>query len=154
MAVDLVRLKSFLAEANLAGYATGAENSFIKETDGSKTIVFVDGDWGFNDNYFGGEPYGGREVVSYQGKPVFIMVYYGQVKSFVDKEMVYDFLRQALKSFPAEMPLRGPSELVDSMLRYENKWIGDITKFSGQEKIFFDGEEAYQANYLGGLVDQ
>jgi hypothetical protein len=38
-------------------------------------------------------------------------------------------------------------------MRYENNWQGEIDNFSGQEKIFIDGKEVYQAYYAGGLVD-
>ncbi len=37
-------------------------------------------EWAFHDNYFGGEPYGGRSVAFHQGKPVWIAVYYGWVE--------------------------------------------------------------------------
>lgn len=37
-----------------------------------------------NDNFFGGEPYGGREVVFYEEKPVWMMVYYGWVAEGIE----------------------------------------------------------------------
>lgn len=41
---------------------------FIK--DNSRTIEYENGDWRYHDKYFGGEPYGGREIVHYRGKRI------------------------------------------------------------------------------------
>ena len=74
--MDKHALKKFLIACNKAGYAGGEEKKWIKERDGSTTIPFKLGDCESHDNFFGGEPYGGRTVVSYKGKPVWIMVYF------------------------------------------------------------------------------
>ena len=68
-------LIKFLIESNKAGYASGQEKQWIKELDGSTTIPFKKGEWHSQDNFFGGEPYGGRIVVFYKNKPYWIMVY-------------------------------------------------------------------------------
>ncbi|MFA4942536.1 MAG: DUF5680 domain-containing protein [Patescibacteria group bacterium] len=154
MIVDLKQLTSFIAEANQSGYASGRESSLKKESDGSRTIIYQSGDWLFSDNYFGGEPYGGREVVSYKGQPVFIMTYYGRVseKDFSEKN-IYSFLRKALKLSPPDYPFRGPRELILGEMKYENNWQGDVSYFFGEEKIFINDQEVYNARYVGGLVD-
>lgn len=148
------KLKDFLYQANLAGYASGAENNWIKEKDGSTSIRFSLGNWQMHDNYFGGEPYGGRLVVFYQGKPVWLMVYYGWVEAEVKPDSVYPFLRQALKQMPTDFPLRGPKELKTPDFYYLNKWQGNILRYSGEEKIFSRQKLVYQASYMGGLIDQ
>jgi hypothetical protein len=56
-------LCQFLVQSNAAGYASGDAKNRIKEPDGSTTIVFQEGEWRSHDNYFGGEPYGGRIIV-------------------------------------------------------------------------------------------
>lgn len=154
--MDLLDLTKFLAKSNLEGYAAQGGQA---EADGSKTINYEQGEWRFSDNYFGGEPYGGREVIFYENKPVFIMVYYGRVTdSTLDKEFVYGFLRKALKLFPENYPFRGPKvfeETIDGQnLKYENNWQGEIDEFSGEEKIFIDGREIFYTKYSGGLIDQ
>jgi len=159
MNINLKELKKFLSKANLAGYASVQEGIVeIKEKDGSKTITYKDKNWFFHDNYFGGEPYGGREVIFANNKPVFMMVYYGMISDKnINKELVYKFLRKALKLFPEDAPFRGPKifkETIDkNNYKYENTWSGDVDYFSGQEKIFIDEKEIYVAQYSGGLVD-
>ena len=66
-------IKQFIFDASQATYASGDESIKKKQSDGSTTIEFIQGDFTFHDNYFGGEPYGGREVVFHQGKAVWMM---------------------------------------------------------------------------------
>lgn len=159
MNINLKQLLNFLAEANRAGYASGQDGVSEKQKDGSTTITYKSGDWLFHDNYFGGEPYGGREVVFYQNKSVFMMTYYGRIsdKTF-DNKFIYSFLQKALKLFPEDKPFRGPEILEEEIdgkkMRYENNWDGEIDYFSGEEKIFIDDKEVYDAKYAGGFVDQ
>ena len=81
--MNVTKLRKFLIKANKMGYAAGDTVEITKEKDGSKTIAYKDGDWMFRDNYFGGEPYGGREVIFYKDKPIWMMVYYGWVDNNV-----------------------------------------------------------------------
>ena len=98
-----------MVQAKKATYAAGSSAQKIVNDDQSKTLTFKLGDWEYNDNYFGGEPYGGREVVYYQNKIVYMMLYYGQVdKSISNIERIYSFLRDALKLIPLDNPYRGP----------------------------------------------
>ena len=146
------QLKQFLIEANKAGYASGIDPR--KEKDGSSTITYKSGDWSMNDNFFGGEPYGGRELVFRKGKPYWIMVYYGAVEKGVDKNKVYKFLQQSLKKMPKDAPFRGPKMYKNGNWKYENSWEGEVESFKGREEISKDGKKVYWAEYLGGLVDQ
>ncbi len=152
--MTLSSLTQFLVDSNSAGYAGGNEKQWIKESDGSTTIPFQKGDFRIHDNFFGGEPYGGREVVFYKEKPVWMMVYYGWVAGGVDNNPVYGILRNALKAMPADHPYRGPNEYIENEFKYTNTWQGEIDRFSGEEKIFQKDKLIYKANYIGGLVDQ
>ena len=147
-------LHQFLIENNKAGYATGNEKAWDKQSDSSTTIPYQQGDWKSHDNFFGGEPYGGRLVVFYKDKPVWIMVYYGWVEQGVDSGIVYPVLQNALKHMPDEAPLRGPSLLEYEGFVYTNTWQGNVERYSGTEVISKDGKELYRASYMGGLVDQ
>lgn len=138
MAVDLEGLRQFLLEANKAGYASKDNSSWIKQPDGSTTIHYQSREWLFDDNFFGGEPYGGREVISYRGQVVWIMVYYGWVEPWVeDVKTVESFLQDALSSPPEDLPLRGPARFKPERgdLLYTNTWRGDLGSFSGEEMI-------------------
>ena len=147
-------LKQFLIDSNKAGYAGGQEKKWVKELDGSTTIPFEKGPWKSHDNFFGGEPYGGRTIVFYEGKPYWIMVYYGWVEEGVETNPVYAVLRGALKQMPEDYPFRGPKEYKEGNYTYINKWKGEVDKFSGEERIIQGDKLIYKANYLGGLVDQ
>lgn len=147
-------LKQFLLESNRAGYAGGEERGWVKEVDGSTTIVFESGDWRSDDNFFGGEPYGGRTVVFKEGKPYWMMVYYGWVIEGETSDQVYSFLRNALRQMPGDFPYRGPKKHKEGDYSYLNYWDGEVDRFSGEEKIFQGDRLIYKANYLGGLVDQ
>ena len=147
-------LRQFLVDSNKVGYAGGEEKKWVKEADGSTTIPFQKDEWRSHDNFFGGEPYGGRVVVFYRNKPVWMMVYYGWVTESAATNPVYQILRNALMQMPEDYPFRGPKEYQEGEYIYTNSWGGDIEKFSGEEKITDGGELIYKADYFGGFVDQ
>ncbi len=147
-------LRQFLIDSNKAGYAGGEEKRWIKESDGSTTIPFQEGEWRSHDNFFGGEPYGGRVVVFYKDKPYWMMVYYGWVGEGMDNNLVYSVLRNALKQMPEDAPFRGLSEYVQEDFTYSNSWTGDVERYTGKEQIHQGDKLVYQANYMGGLVDK
>lgn len=152
--MDKDSLRQFLIDSNNAGYAGGKSKEWIKESDGSTTIAFEQGAWKSHDNFFGGEPYGGRIIVFYEKKPVWVMVYYGWVEKGVEADPIYEILRNALKQMPEEYPFRGPKEYKEGDFTYANLWNGDVENFSGEEKVTQDGKLLYKANYMGGLVDK
>ena len=147
----------YLLRAAKHGYADKAserERKWTKLPDCSTTIRHADGAWSMDDNFFGGEPYGGREVVFFEGKPVWMMVYYGAVASAVsDVRRVYSCLQDALAQPAEELPVRGPRDFEQGPLRYEASWDGTIRGFSGRERIFDGQDEIYAASFVGGIVD-
>jgi len=152
---DTKKLRKFLVKAKKATYAAGDSAGKVVNEDQSTTLVFEDGDWRYHDNYFGGEPYGGREVVFFKRKPVYIMVYYGQLdESVPDIKKVYGVLMNALKLIPEENPYRGPEKYEEGDFTYSNSFAGKIDDFSGEETIKEGEKEIYRARYIGGFVDQ
>jgi hypothetical protein len=145
-------LKRFLVEAKKNTYASGDENIKKIESDNSTTIVYKSGEYKYHDNYFGGEPFGGREVVFKNGKEIYMMVYYGYVKKGVENiNEIYNFLMYALKNIPEDYPYRGPEKIVGDKYVYENSWNGEIDNFYGNERITdFDGNIIYEDRYIGG----
>lgn len=144
-------LTGFLIRAKRDGYASG-ETTTQKENDGSNSTRCEIGDLKFHDNWFGGEPFGGREVVLFRSKPYWMMVYFGE--EFANNEKAIPTLRKALSAMPDDFPARGPKILEDGEFIYQNNWQGSIEKFSGEEVIKKDGKTVYNAKYMGGLVDQ
>lgn len=152
--MDEGALKSFLLQSSLAGYAEGDAKTWVQETDGATTIHFQQGAWRMHDNFFGGEPYGGREVVFHQDRPVWMLVYYGWVDEERDASALYQILRRALAKMPAEAPYRGPQEYREEAFTYTNEWNGDLGCLSGREQITVGDSLAYAAHYSGGWVDR
>lgn len=146
------RINDFLIEANRQGYASGISGK--KEKDKSTTIEYSKGDWKFHDNFFGGEPYGGREVIFIKDKPVWIMVYYGRVLSVSDPDEVYKILRKALSRPIKKMPIRGPKSLKSDRYSYRFSFQGSLEDFVANESIYLGDQEVYSATFLGGNVDQ
>lgn len=153
--MDLKSLNNFLTGSNNSGYATGKSSDWIKEKNGSTTIVNASGPWKLVDNFFGGEPYGGHVIVYHNQKPYWMMVYYGYV---TDKELdhkdVYAFLKKALASPSGDSPYRGPKSFIEDGWEYKNSWEGSLERYNGEEIILFKDQEVYKAWYSGGLVDQ
>jgi hypothetical protein len=152
--VNKEQLRQFLVASNQAGYAGGEEKKWVKEPNHSTTIPFAKGAWESDDNFFGGEPFGGRTVVFYEENPVWIMVYYGWVAKGAATDPVYEVLKNALGKMPEDAPFRGPREYQKNDCVYRNTWKGEVERFSGEEQITRDGQLIYKANYMGGLVDQ
>jgi hypothetical protein len=147
-------LKQFIHEASKNTYASGNSDIRKKEKDGSTTIVYENGDYKYHDNYFGGEPYGGREVVFHNGKPIWMMVYYGYMTEDSDQGEVTEVLLGALSNSTVDIPYRGPKEFVKGDYKYINELDGQVENFNGIEKIFKGNELVYTARYVGGMVDR
>lgn len=147
-------LQDFLLAANQAGYAGGDERTWHKQPDGSTTIRYERDRWRLDDNFFGGEPYGGRMVVFEDDCPGWMMVYYGWVADDTDANLMYSVLRRALMQMPADCPLRGPGEYHDGAFTYSNVWNGDVERFAGVEQIVHEQTIVYEASYSGGVVDR
>lgn len=154
--IDKKRLCEFLVKAKKSTYAAGEAAKKIIENDKSTTLIFEDGDLKYHDNYFGGEPFGGREVVFLQNEPIYIMTYYGLVdESVSDFQDIYKILQKALSLIPENYPFRGPKEYTEGGLIYKNIYTGEIDNFFGEEIISSaDGKEIYKAKYIGGFVNQ
>jgi len=143
-------LSDFIAEANLNGYASGSEG--IKEADGSTSFLYENGAFSSHDNFFGGEPYGGRQIVSFEDEPCWIMVYYGAVTPGHNLEEVYGYLKKVLGLAPKS--LRGPQTHTEGEYSYKNIATGSDEEFNIHETITKNEKIIYEARFMGGLVDK
>jgi hypothetical protein len=145
-------LRSYLQILAREGYAAtdGGKNA-----DGSSTITHASPPWRTIDTYFGGEPYGGNEVVFLDDRAVWMMAYYGRVTSEPGRiGGIYRFLKAALADTDPQFPVRGPHQFAGPDMTYANAWDGDLEHFTGVEHIAIADSEVYTAWYTGGLVDQ
>lgn len=151
--MEIEKLRSLLVTANASGYAGGDSRTWKKESDGSVSIIFAVGDLSYHDNFFGGEPFGGRAVVAHSGKSRWIMVYYGWVSLGTAADAVFKVLKAALLQTPSECPLRGPARFQDAGMTYENEWSGGLARFHGKENISDKTGQIYECRYSGGWID-
>ncbi|HEC64422.1 MAG TPA: hypothetical protein ENI23_03930 [bacterium] len=143
--MGIEKLQQFVWDASKKTYASSDSSLQISEDDHSSTLPFEDGDFRYHDNFFGGEPYGGREVVFFKEEPVWIMVYYGYVvPEFEDHDAVYAFLQKALRESTLEKPYRGPDNFTDGDLEYVNEVEGEFENFHGVEKIMHKGKVCWR----------
>lgn len=157
----LEQLKEFLYKAAKTTYASWDNSLKKKEDDWSTTFFYEDGLRSYHDNYVGGEPFGGREIVFYDKKPYFIMTYYGRVvpeSGFLlhenGLETVYKFLQKSLTLVPKEYPYRWPRFYELDNFLYKNDFEWEVNNFHGIESISYQGIKVYETRYVGGLVDQ
>ena len=113
---NIEELRSFLIKAKKKGYAIEsdaqvASDVMITKDENGTTIYFSHGDWRYEDNYCGGEPFGGTEKVFYKGKQVWRMSYHGRVIHPSDREVVYPFLKRMLSFITPDKPFRGAGTL-------------------------------------------
>lgn len=148
-------LDQFLVNAKTSAYASGAEEKKIK--DGSKELVYEEGDFRYRDRYFGFNPFCGQEIVWQKGEAIWAMNYHGQIilnaADTAWAKSVYGFLRKALKKVTNDRPFRGPAYFQDGEFRYINSEItGDVSRFNGTERIFYAIREIYKLYFHGGLI--
>ncbi len=149
------QLKQFLLDTAADGYANAAA-PITRPTDGSHDLVLKRDNYTLHDNWFGGEPFGGREVVKDGGKTFWMMVYFGAIEDPDEKPAdVYVGLREALAKPNKSLPVRGPQHHVASNgYEYGFEFQGSLERFQGNEWIKnARGIIVYRSEVSGGLVD-
>ena len=148
-------LKDFLVEAKLNTYAANGEGNETKSPDGSRELVFEKGLWRYRDRYFGFDPFIGEEIVWHRGVAIWGMNYCGYITcAIVDKKMLYNFLKSALRKANNKLPLRGPLQYRRDKWQYGSSTRGNLKRFTGWEIICFEGIGVYELYYHGGLISR
>ena len=158
--INLDELTTFIVKAKRNGYAGGGERK--RESDGSKTITFQEGDFHYTDNYAGSNQAPGQEIVRWQreeGKRIWQMAYSGGMlpKFWQDEKLregTFAFLKEVLMQVSFEHPFRGPLEYEHGDFRYEHGITGDISRFFGAEWIRNKKLDTvvFSQDFIGGLV--
>jgi len=168
--IDLKELTNFIVKAKKNTYAGGKEKR--RETDGSKTFTFQEGNFYYTDNYAGSYQAPGNEIIRWQredGQRIWQMSYSGgMLPKFWGNEKVshstFEFLKNALRQIDPESPFRGPGKYENVNFIYEAWAEGDLQRFSGKEHIYSiiykTGDDpssrrlemVFSQDFIGGLV--
>jgi hypothetical protein len=57
-----------------------------------------------------------------------------------------------MQKYEDEIPVRGPSNFSTDDKEYHFVAKGDLTNFSGEEEILFDGKVVYRCLVHGGII--
>ncbi len=148
-------LQEFLVKAKIHTYASAGEGGERNLDDGSKELIYEEGEWKYRDRYFGSDRFIGEEIVWQNGVVAWAMNYYGGVTADeVSAEKVYEFLKKALRQVEKDRPFRGPLELKEGAWEYHNENEGTIDDFKGREKILYREELVFELIYHGGAIQK
>lgn len=176
---DVGKLTDFLWRAKQATWVNNSGKTSPRAA-GAEDYCFYDGDFVYRDSYFGFFQFGGREVVHFKGDPVWGMNYFGcmpeiseeiktEERKTVFAKKTFEFLKEALRQMPRDLPLRGPagSPIVKDSFSYHNEVRSSsetpIERFEGREMIYFgEGDgftddiyppyKVFELVYHGGLI--
>jgi len=156
--MKLSELSNFLVKAKKNAYA-GDGKEISPQRPGFIELEYQEGDWYYRDSYTGFFQAPGQEVVYYKEKPVWAMAYSGGMRKefhgnrdFAQK--TFEFLIKRLSQVEENKPYRGPRKFQEGDFSYEMKVKGDITDFSGEEKIFYQEKEVFRQHFIGGTIIQ
>jgi hypothetical protein len=149
--IDDIQFVKFLIKAKQNTYAG---SGFLSQASrmASKDLAFRDGDWSYLDSYLGDFHFIGEEAVWYQQIPVWGLNYYGRMLVEKIPAGFGDFLKSTLMQVSAEMPFRGPEELIGSNFNYYCALEGGLECFRGREFITMKGKRIYQLYFHGGEI--
>lgn len=158
--INLEELQNFIVKAKKNGYASGKEKR--RETDGSKTFTFQEGNLHYTDNYDGSYQAFGNEIVRWKredGQRIWQMSYSGGMhpEHWGDKglsHITFEFLKNALRKIDPKSPFRGLDEYKNVNFIYEVGIEGDFQRFSGKEWIISKKLDRiiFSQDFAGGLV--
>lgn len=150
-------LIDFIVLAKRATYAAPEQNAFVDPIlPGSYQLEFRKGPFFYRDIYFGSDFFIGQETVYFNKIPIWGMCYAGGVNNEIDQEQcpeLYSFLKTALRQVDPSAPYRGPEEYRLGKYAYTNRFLGQISRFSGSEMISIHEIPLYQLHYSGGILE-
>lgn len=155
-------LLQFIAQAHRHTYAAPKEirdqyQCVESILPGHRDFDFTEAKWRYHDSYAGHSYPPGKEIVFYNGQPVWCMSYQGIAtdklpSEFINTE-VYSFLKKALMNFEDAVPFRGPAEFKEGDFRYHFEHKGDYKYFTGREAVEYKGEEVFFQDVMGSIID-
>ena len=151
--MNVVQLNKFLVKAKINTYASDKAGIEKSLPNGSRELKFKENEIQYMDRYFGFNPFIGQEIVWQKEKVIWGMNYYGEiVLGIIQPEIIYQFLKEALKRITENKPFRGPDNFEKNDFKYINEVKGTTEKFEGCEIIYYREKPVYKLNYYGGLI--
>ncbi|MCP4536150.1 MAG: hypothetical protein GY832_03300 [Chloroflexi bacterium] len=152
---SLEQLDTFIVQAKTVTYVGSGAKS-LSYRPGSHDLQFHKGAFSYLDSYFGGTDFIGQEVVYYEGKPVWVMNYYGHIldPSRITAAKAGQIIKESLSKLYEEGRFLGGFEHSMGNSTYVDTNEGDLNSFTGKEWIVRDNTEVYELVYHGGLVKE
>jgi hypothetical protein len=142
-----------LIAAKRATYAADDGGKTAAVLPGSKQLEYRQGRYLYRDVYFGGEAFAGQEVVYFEKRPYWSMVYTGSMLAPVsDMGAFSSVLKAALTRVKPDRPYRGPEEFRLAEWWYRDRSTGSPARFDGEEEIWQGSVCVYRLKYAGGLL--
>ena len=151
--MELGKLHDFILRAKAATYVgDGAQVQSSRL--GSHDLIYEDGDFCYQDSYFGGSDFIGEEVVYYLNQPVWGMNYYGVILDphKITAAEAGKMIKASLSRMYDEDRFLGGWEHSEGDLAYHDSSTGKLDHFRGYEWIEKDGSKVYELLYHGGLI--
>ena len=119
-----------------------------------KVIYYRKGKYKVVDRYTGQEQNIGQAIYYYQKQPVYGLNYYGTITASKPKaEIIFDFLKEALRAGFGKSVHRGPSKYKNKEWLYSNRFSEKRKFVEGEEKIYYKGKLVYIQVYHGGVIN-
>ncbi len=152
----LKKLAEFIVEANRNTWAAD-KGKVAPQRPGCKELDYERGDWHLRDSYTGYFRAPGMTIVYYKGQPAWTMAYGGsgmEEDKYEITGQTFGFLKEALMKVTPELPYRGPKSFKDGDRKYVLRVNGDLSDFSGKEKIINikSKELEFSQLFFGGVV--
>ncbi len=154
--IPISEFTNFIVMAKCSTYASSEDNARVDPNlPGSHQLEFRRGAFFYRDIYFGGGYFVGLETVFFTDNPIWAMSYAGGINDEVEPTQcleLYKFLKSALREVNPTAPYRGPIEFLSGEYAYLNRFLGQISRFSGVETISYSKKPVYQLHYSGGIL--
>jgi hypothetical protein len=151
--MQVSELEHFIVRAKAAAYA-GSGPADAGSQPGTCALTYAEGAYGYLDSYAGGSNFLGREVVTFEGQPVWGLGYYGYLlrPDLIDAGRAGAVIKASLTALYREGRFLGGFRATQGEDVYVDTSAGEVDRFDGREWIERAGVRVYELSYHGGLI--
>ena len=144
------KIVDFLIRAKKATYASADSQCHVEPSrPNSHDLQYAEENLKYIDTYLGGEKFAGEEALWEDNVPFWAMNYIGRLTG---EGFSSEFLNEALRLVPEDMPYRGPELHENGEYTYKCSVQGDFDWFTGYEEILYKNKQVYECNFHGGSI--